>query len=259
LKQKLNPLHPVLLRLEETHFRKRAYQKLIATTEQVRADLKRFYDVPEQDVCLISNGFSPSEFNPVWRAEMRDIVRQQLELLPEHFVLLFAANELERKGYGTVLDALRRLNDPRLRLLVVGRPPVKEVRRQAAKFGVLTQVIACGSTNEIAKFHAAADVFVLPTQYEAFSLAILEALGSGIPVITTDVPGSRDAIQAEVNGLLLDDPTSGAELVEAINHLMQGETCARISASAPATVTSFQWPHVLLQYEQILLEHTKQG
>ena len=127
-----------------------------------------------------------------------------------------------------------------------------EVKRLAADAGLSDQIIACGSTNDMAGFHAAADMFVLPTQYEAFCLAILESLGSGLPVITTSVPGARDAILHDVNGMVVDDPLNAEELAHAIGRGLDTEVRARWSAAAPGSVVQYQWPNVLVRYEEVL-------
>ena len=80
IKQRLNPLHPVLLQLEARHFREHRYRKVIATTPQVRSDLQRFYNVPASDVVIIPNGFSPEEFNPARRRLQREAEREKLGL-----------------------------------------------------------------------------------------------------------------------------------------------------------------------------------
>ena len=254
-KQNLNPLHPALLRLEARHFRERRYRKLIALTPQVKADLGRLYDVPPDDVVVNPNGFSPSEFSPERRSTRRAEMRETLGLAPQHTALLFVANELERKGFPTLLAALRELGDPSVRLMVVGRVDGGEVLRQAEAAGVAAQVSAFGPTRDVAGFHAAADLFVLPTQYEAFCLAILEALGSGLPVVTTRVPGAQDAILPGVNGDLIDDPRSGPELAAALEPLLDEGVRAALSAAAPASVTAYRWPTVLGRYEEILRQN----
>jgi UDP-glucose:(heptosyl)LPS alpha-1,3-glucosyltransferase len=254
-KQRLNPLHPVLLRLEAMHFRERNYRKIIATTEVVRDDLERIYGVPPGDVVIIPNGFSPSEFNPERRLQMRGEMRAKLGLAPDHIALLFVANELGRKGYGTILEAMRKLGRRDLRLLVVGRASAGQAKREAAAAGLGGQVIVCGSSGDVGQYHAAADLFVLPTQYEAFCLAILEALGSGLPVITTTVPGARDAIQPGINGALIGNPKSGAELAAALEPFLDPVRCAAVSAQVPATVSAYQWPRVLARYEEVLRQH----
>jgi UDP-glucose:(heptosyl)LPS alpha-1,3-glucosyltransferase len=241
--------------LEEHHFARRDYRKIIATTPEVREDLNHYYGVPAEDVVVIPNGFAPTEFNPERRRARRCEMRERLGLDGDQIALLFVANELERKGYGTILDAMRRLGRPDLRLLVVGRPDVNLVRQRAAEFGLSDQVIACGSTADVSAFHAAGDVFVLPTQYEAFCLAILEALGSGLPVVTTRVPGAHDAIIADENGLLIDDPRSGEQLAAALQRLCDGPTRARMTANAAESVREYQWPTVLRRYERVLEEN----
>jgi UDP-glucose:(heptosyl)LPS alpha-1,3-glucosyltransferase len=151
-KQRLNPLHPVLLQLEAKHFRERRYRKVIATTEVVRQDLHRIYGVPEEDVEIISNGFAPEEFNPERRAALREEMRAKLGLKPEHVVLVFVANELERKGYGTILEAMRILGRPELRLLVVGRANALQAESEAAASGLKDQVIVCGPKRSASRF-----------------------------------------------------------------------------------------------------------
>ena len=251
-KQRLNPVHRVLLKMEHEHLGNRCYRKVIALTPEVRRDIMRFYNVPEADVMVIPNGFSPGEFNPRGRISRRTAMRARLALAPSHIVLLFVANELERKGYRTILAALRQLRCEDLRLVVVGRSDVTTVKRMAAEFGVQEQVVACGASDDVASFHAASDIFVLPTQYEAFCLAILEALGSGLPVVTSKIPGAQNAIQPGVNGLLVDDPLNGSQLAEAIALLLDTNRRSEFAAQAPNTVVQYQWPTVLARYETVL-------
>lgn len=258
-KRRFNPLHPVLLKLEARHFRLRQYRQLTATTPQVRDDLQRLYGVPEKDVVIVPNGFSPTEFNPQRAAARRAEMRRQLGLEEDRVALLFVANELERKGFRTLLAAVAAMGDRRVRIVVVGRPPAKTVMKIASSFGLTDQVIPCGLSSDVASYHAACDLFVLPTQYEAFCLAILESLGSGLPVVTTNVPGARDAIQPGLNGQLIDDPLNGEELAAALKPLLDDDRRAVLAARATESVVAYQWPQVLLRYEAVLLQNRQRS
>jgi UDP-glucose:(heptosyl)LPS alpha-1,3-glucosyltransferase len=251
-RQRLNPLHPILLKKEREHFEGRRYRKIIALTEQVRHDLNRFYGVPPEDVVVIPNGYSPVDFNPAVRRERRAEMRAKLGLAPDETALLFVAHELERKGYPSILAAMRILGSAKLRLLVVGRNDPGVVTAMATRFGVERQVMACPPTSDVAGYHAASDAFVLPTQYEAFCLAILEALGSGLPVVTTRVPGAQDAIIDGENGCLIADPRDSEELAETLRCLLDEGVREQFSRKAAASVTSYAWDSVLSRYEEVL-------
>jgi UDP-glucose:(heptosyl)LPS alpha-1,3-glucosyltransferase len=241
--------------LEREHFAKRQYSKVIVTTTDVQRDLERLYNVPPHDVEVVPNGFNPSEFNLEMRLIQRTRVRAHLGITDDTFVLLFAANELERKGFYTLVRAMSRLRETKVVVLVVGRYDTAEAQKVVNVHQLDNQIRLCGSTSNIAEFHSAADAFVLPTKYEAFCLAILEALGSGLPVITTRVPGAYNAIVENVNGLLLDNPEDDYGLAECIRNLLDGFQ-ERFRATVIAqTVECYQWPTVLLKYEQILIEN----
>lgn len=257
LKQRINPVHRVILALEEEHYRQRKYGRIVATTEYLRDDLKKYYDVPSEDVDVIPNGFNPNEFSPQVRASRRAEMRAQLGLGPNDIALLFAANELERKGYRTILEAMKRLNRPEIKLVAIGRTSRHEAVALAKEFGVQDRVLVQGSSSDVAGYHAAADLFVLPTQYEAFCLAILESLGSGLPVLTTRVPGAQDAIVPNVNGALIDDPKSGEQLAHALAPFLERDYREQVTSTTPATSDIYQWPRVFEQYETILQRWAK--
>ena len=255
VRQRLNPLHPILLMLEREHFVKRQYCKVIVTTTDVQRDLERLYKVPEHDIEVVPNGFNPLEFNIQKRLRQRSTVRAQFNITDDTFVLLFAANELERKGFFTLVRALSHLRETKVVVLVVGRYDTAEAQKFVNVHQLDNQIRLCGSTSNIAEFHSAADAFVLPTKYEAFCLAVLEALGSGLPVITTRVPGAYNAIVEKVNGLLLDNPEDDYSLAGYIRYLLDAFQDGFQATEIAQTVECYQWPSVLLKYEQILIEN----
>ncbi len=109
-----------------------------------------------------------------------------------------------------------------------------------------------GSTDDISLFHAIADVLVLPTQYEAFALTIVEALGSGLPVITTAVPGAGDCIVHGVNGLIQHDPTDPTELSRLLDEVADPEVRSRLASCAAPSVATYEWGALMNRFEEVV-------
>ncbi len=254
--QRLNPLHRELLRLERLHFGRGGHRKLIVTTVQVREDLVRIYGVSRDEVAIIPNGFDPAEFNPERRARRREEARHSIRINdPRTRVLLMVANELERKGYVQTLRAVRSLSkDVDVRLVLVGRASRATALRLASREGVIDRVIVVGPTSDVGLYHAAADLFVLPTQYEALSLAILESLGSGLAVVTSRVPGAHDAVREGVNGMLVSDPLDDVVLTRVLRDALRPESLEALARSTVGSVDEYAWPSVLRRYVSVLSE-----
>ena len=244
-KQRLNPLHPVLLRLEHEHFARRKYRKIIAMTPEVQNDLQQIYGVPAGDVVLVPNGVSLTEFNIARCADRRDEMRRKLGYAKTDKVVIFVANETERKGFKPMLRAIESFRDSSIRILAVGK-----LDSRAASDS--QQVTFTGPTNDAAGYYAAADVFVLPTQYEAWGLVIVEALACGLPVITSRLAGAAVAVREGATGELLDDPRDDSEIASKLSRILNraGPGAAAIAAS----VEEYSWSRVLPRYEQVLAE-----
>jgi UDP-glucose:(heptosyl)LPS alpha-1,3-glucosyltransferase len=86
--------------------------------------------------------------------------------------------------------------------------------------GVFEQIVFAGSTDEPEKYYGAADLLVHPTFYDACSLTVLEALSSGLPVITTFSNGASGVIRPE-EGRVIRDPKNSEELKEAIRYFLE--------------------------------------
>jgi UDP-glucose:(heptosyl)LPS alpha-1,3-glucosyltransferase len=251
IKQRLNPFHPYVLSLERAYYRGRLYRKLVALTPQVRQDLMDHYQVPADDIAVLPNGYNPAEFNPQNRYDQRERMRADLGYRPQDKVLVFVANELERKGFFPLVEALVTLKEPSLKLLVVGRVSISKDWLRSK--GMETEVQCVGPSADVARYYTASDYFVLPTYYEAWGLVIVEALASGLPVLTSRIAGAAAAVQEGRTGLLLEDPRDSREIAQKLDQLLH------LSHPAPEeisqTVAPYQWSRILPQYESILTHH----
>lgn len=243
----LRPQNIVLLALERYQFREGRYRHIVAVGTGVVDDLETVYGIPRAAVTVVPNGFSPEEFSPSRREALRDAVRAELGYRPDDVVILVVAHELDRKGVPTLVAAVDRVADPRLRVLLVGRAaPTPGLARPWLRYH--------GPVDDVGRLHAAADLFVLPTRYETGTLALREALASGIPVITSDVPGARDPIRPGVNGLLQRDPLDAEELADLLRDALDPDRRAAWAQAAPGSVAELAWPAVFDRFEEEVLD-----
>lgn len=252
IKQRMNPFHPVVLKMERDQLQGRQYRKLIALTDQVSSDIQRHYGVPAHDIEVLPNGYSGTEFH-CNDGDTRARMRSQLGYGPDERVVVFVANEMERKGFAPLLNAVAMLRDPSIRVLAVGRLNERQGLHEAERHGLGDRVTFTGPTSDVANYYAASDVFALPTKYEAWGLVIVEAMACGLPVLTTRLAGASIAVDEGHNGLLLDQPADAAEIAGKLRRLLDGEHDDPEGVSR--SVEQYEWSRLLLDYERILTEN----
>lgn len=189
----------------------------VALNREIVAELVT-YGFPARRILRIANG-APLVASPR-DAEERRTERSRLGL-EEGPVLLFVGRLIRHKGPADVIGVLpslsKRFSRPTLVLLGSG-PLREELAALAESLGVSQEVRLLGERDPT-PFFRVADVFVLPTQGEGMSNALLEAMGAGLPCVTTQVPGNVEVISHGQTGLLV-EPGNLEELAEAIGRLL---------------------------------------
>ena len=248
------PRHQVILALEAAYFRSRRYRRVVAVSENVAADLRRLYDVPGDRIVVIPNGYAPEQCSPERSAALRDRSRAEIGLGAGDVAILLVANEWHRKGLRVLLDAVAAISGEPLHVVLVGRMPPDAHAGQIARLGLTARVHYCGATDDVARYYAAADLFVMPTQYEAFGSVVVEALASGVPVITTARAGAAVAVQPGVNGLLQDEPLDAVELAELLRRALEPGTLERWRQAAAGSVSGYEWSAIVTRMRDVLVE-----
>jgi UDP-glucose:(heptosyl)LPS alpha-1,3-glucosyltransferase len=218
---------------------------VVVVADAVGHDLTRLYGVAPALLATVHNGFDPAEFAPERRATERAEARAQWGLDDTAVVLCMVANELPRKGYDVLLRAAAEVGDDRLHVLLAGTADPAGYDRLVDDLGLARRVHYIGRQSDVGRVHSAADAFVLPTKYEAFCLAIVEALASGLPVVTTSVPGAGDAVVEGVNGLLQKDPEDHHELAGLLAVVADDGERERLAAAARPSVEHLRWSTLL--------------
>jgi UDP-glucose:(heptosyl)LPS alpha-1,3-glucosyltransferase len=211
-----------------------AYRRVIANSRLVERDLIARYGVPASAIEVIHNGVDLERFGP-HRKEAGAALRGALGIGERDPVVAFSGGGFGRKGLGRLIEALPEVlrAHPRLVLLVFGRDSAQRLfERQAEELGVAHALRFLGRRGDPEACYAAADLYCLPTWYDSFAFSVLEALATGLPVITTELAGASELLDPGVHGAVLPGPAGPLELAAALLTWLDPDR--RRAAAAPA-------------------------
>lgn len=216
----------------------------IAISKQVAQELKTEFGI-EKNVEIIHHGVDIEKFSPGPSS-----VREELGITPTELCFLFAGS-FERKGLECTLKALAKAAVPAT-LLVLGEGDFERYQNLAKDLG-LKKIKFLGKQPNVEKYFRAADVFVLPTQYEPFGLVILEALACGLPVITSKCAGAAELMTDGIEGYLLEHPKDPTELAKKIQNISNDrEARIKMKEAARKVALNNSWNHVAEKYDKVL-------
>ncbi len=150
------------------------------------------------------------------------------------FLILSAGRLTAQKDFSSLLAAFALLADdlPGARLALAGEGRLGEaLRDQARRLGIEQRVDFLGTRSDLEQWMARADLFVLPSRYEGLPTVLLECMARGLPVVASDIPGTRELVTHGVNGWLA-QPGSPAGLAAAIGHALLHPGLRQPAASA---------------------------
>lgn len=216
------PYQLLLLYIEKKQFSKNNFRKIVTVSNQVKKEIISHYNILEEDIEVIYNGVDIEALNPKNRERYFSEVRKKFNIKLNEKVILFLGTGFERKGLSLLIQAFAILMDdsPDIKLLVVGKDNnIQRYVHLSEELRVANRVVFTGPQSDVKMFYVAADVFVLPTLYEPFGNVCLEAMASGLPVITSRVNGVSEIMEG-TDCLLLDDPTDIKGMAKKIGFLL---------------------------------------
>ena len=218
---------------------------LIVVSQSMKREFVRHYGDAAESIIVIPNGVDLKMFNPANRPLYRDSLRQKHGISRSDLVLIFAGGDWERKGVPYIIEALSLLTRPDVKLLIIGSGDEKLYSQLAELKQVRERIIFVSHSSVLWEYYAASDVFVFPTKYEPFGLVIVEAMASGLPVITSRVAGVADFITDGVNGLLLREPSDVNDLAAKIELLLPDAKLRKtMGERARETAENLSWDRV---------------
>ncbi|MEO7932312.1 MAG: glycosyltransferase family 4 protein [Chthoniobacterales bacterium] len=205
-----NPKHRALLRLEKESIT--GARCVIANSEMVRREIAENYGSSIR-VEVVRNGIDPLKW--AVPSECREALRKRFELQPNDRVAVFVGSGWERKGLRFAIAAAREAG---CILLVSGKGHAESFHAPQVRF--------LGPTDQVADVLHAADAFILPTIYDPFSNATLEALAAGLPIITTTANGVSEILDPESDGTAVTSPGDVSALAAALKRWLPDQNTA---------------------------------
>jgi glycosyltransferase involved in cell wall biosynthesis len=249
-KEKITGLRSVYHRLHadvNARLEKMVYlqaEKVAAVSPKTKRELVEIVGIEGDRVEVICNAVDTKEFYP--DADRRAKTREKLGIPVGQFAALYVGDfRLQRKGLRTVLEALVGLPED-IHLYVAGKGEPENYADQLTP--VQSRVHFLGYRRDIADLLQAADVFAFPTRYEAMALVVLEALASGLPIITTIESGMGELMQSGVNGFVMDPYDAKTLNSQLLTLYSEPEFSARMRLEARQLALQFTWEGVAKQY-----------
>jgi glycosyltransferase involved in cell wall biosynthesis len=216
---------------------------ILAVSGGVAEEIAEHFPDLRGSIRTVPNGVDHEAFTP--NPTSRAAVRVELGLQPDRLVAIFVSNEWEGKGLRFALEAIGRV--PSVHLIVVGNGDRSRYEKLAASNAAVDRVHFVGPSRNPERYLAAADVFILPTAYETFSLVTYEAAACGLALLVTAVNGARDIVSDGVTGWFI--RRDADSIVQRLAQLKDDrELVSRMGGCAHAAAKSFTWERMVDGY-----------
>ena len=248
------------LRIFEEKMQQRS-RKLIAVSDFTRRELTQYYGIKEEKIRVIHNGVDTVKFQP---AVDKRKVKAELGFNPDDIAIVSVGRLYARKGLFTLIESMPAVvhKFPNAKFIISGKGQSNEMNKlinHAQSLGVKDNIIFTGyfPDKKLPKLYQAANVFAFSTFYEHHPFAVLEALATGLPVVTTNVGGIPETITDGKDGFMC-QPFNPNQFSDRILYLLEHPTAAQeMGFQARKTIEErFDWriivKKVLTVYNEVL-------
>jgi glycosyltransferase involved in cell wall biosynthesis len=233
----------------------RGTNKYVAISNKIQAEAKSLCKLDPRKIVLLYNGINTNKYRPCASENMKQLMRQEMGLPKDKTIIVYHGRIEENKNLRTLLHAVSRCPDQNIFFLLIGEGSCKqEITGCIQEFGLLDDVQILGFKKNIAEYLRASDIYCLPSHLEGFSLALLEAMASGLICLASDIEGNRDAITNEINGYLFDSHSVDQleQLLEKVVSGISDDDRDRLGVAARNTVVDrFSLTAMLENYKSL--------
>ncbi len=240
-----NGYHRYVMCAEHAMYNAPELKAVICNSAMIKREIMADFGLAAEKIAVIYNAIDHHYFIPP-DERLRYQLRQQFSIPQQATCLIFVGSGFERKGLAAALHALA---PTRRYLMVVGKDKAwQKYRALARSLGCSERVIFTGIQKHILPLYQAADGLLLPTLYDPFPNAILEAMACGLPVITSTNCGGAEFIQQGKNGFVCDalDIKALTEAIHALPHYVLTSTMSQAARASILGVTHTQLSQQLM-------------
>jgi UDP-glucose:(heptosyl)LPS alpha-1,3-glucosyltransferase len=234
----LNPYHWYTLTAEKRLFESPRLRAVICNSNMVKEEVRRHFGLAEDKLHVIYSGVDLAAYNPALREEWRARKRAELGIADSAMVFLFVGSGFARKGVPQLLRAMTGVRGAHL--IVVGKDrELALMQRTVGDMKLADRVHFTGGQDDVKPWYGMADCFVLPTLYDPFPNAALEAMACGLPLITSLQCGAAEFVESGVEGYVCRDPLDVVELARCLNLAAAPGQAQRMGAAARRRVEAY--------------------
>lgn len=249
----LNPVFTLRIFRERFMLKQR---KVVCGVSSKTADEAKPFINKDSIILSINNGVDTDRFSPLCDFE-RNKLREEMKL-DDKFVVVFVGHEFERKGLMPLIKSLQFLPPDICLLVIGGRGSNREsYKKEATRLGIDDRIKFMGTILETAPYYQVADVFALPSSYEAWPLVGLEAMSCGTPTLMTAVGGIPEFLVDGENGMFIE--SSEESISNKINKIITNkDDLNKMRIGARNTALNNSWETVALKYLMLIKDIKKE-
>lgn len=234
---RLTPRYHHFHTFERAVFGLQSQTNILSLSEREKTVYQQFYGTPDHRFHLLPPTLDKTRRRTFDSHAMRSKVRGDLGISSDQHLLLFVGSGFKTKGLDRAINALASLPTAlrsQCRLFVIGQDNASYFERLAANLALQDNVRFLGGRDDIPELLSAGDLMIHPAYSENTGTVLLEAITSGLPVLTTDVCGYAPHIEKANAGVVLKSPFSQARLDQQLVSMLQSSQRAVWSANGLA-------------------------
>lgn len=221
---RLLPRYRQLLHYEKTVFSKDSHTKIFMISPLQQPEFIRYYQTPSDRFHFLPPGIDKDRIAPDNAAEIRLTTRRKLGLNENENLLLMIGSGFKTKGLARILEGFASLSSELKKssqLFIIGKDNSVNFKKQASLLNIADSVHFLGGRDDIPEFLLAADLLLHPAYFENTGTVLLEALASGLPVLTTDRCGYAHYVAEAKAGKILQSPYQQKEFNQTLQTMLK--------------------------------------